>query len=382
MKALQGQADVYNWSPQRSTARTQQPLVRTPLHRRLCSGSLRSPLTVRPCPVPLAVFRETHCYYQMLCYNAAAHYWTEQGAARREDKYGEEIAHLERGRVLLESATKVEASLLKNLADNRIKLLQAITTRMAAAQKDNDAIYFAAVPRQETIRDPEAVVTVKLTPFQVADAADPYAGLLSPLVKAQSDEFRVKLKEAVVKIERDAQESADYSKATLSSLGLPAALEAEEGEQGVSDELWASVHAIQYQGGRDALEAQIERIDIAVREAKSGVQTVVEDIGKEKADDDAMRQQFGSRWNRRSSEQLTAQFARDLDIIKKYPHRGRQEQRQGARRARPQRDGAQRTDADEAADRRAAAAQHAVSTRRAAPRSARRASGCTHCSTS
>jgi len=31
-----------------------------------------------------------------------------------------------------------------------------------------------------------------------------------------------------------------------------------------------------------------------------------------------MRRQFGSRWNRRSSEQLTAAFQRELDIVRKY----------------------------------------------------------------
>ena len=128
----------------------------------------------------------------------------------------------------------------------------------------------------------------------------------------------MKLKEAIAKMEREAQESGDLSKATLSSLGLPAALEAEEGDQGVSDELWGQVQLVCHKGGRDALEAQISRIDIAVREAKSAVASIVEDLQKEKAEDDGMRAQFGSRWNRRSSDQLAAQFHRDLDIISKY----------------------------------------------------------------
>ena len=253
----------------------------------------------------------------MLCYNAAAHYWYSKGLLA-DDLYGEEIAHLDRARALLDAASKVEGSLLRNLADNRGKLLQAIQQRLTAALKDNDTIYMSTVPRPDTVKDPEAVVTVKLTPFTAPDAVDPYAGLLSPLVRQQSDEFRTKLKEAMAKMEREAQESGDYSKATLSSLGLPAALEAEEGEQGLSDDLWGQVSAVQYKGGRDSLEAQIERIDISVREAKSAVQSIVEELSKEKAEDDSMRQQFGSRWNRRPSEQLTAQFSRDVDIVRKY----------------------------------------------------------------
>ena len=260
---------------------------------------------------------ETHCVYQMLCYCAAAHYWLSKGMLQ-DEQYGEEIAHLERARMLLDQATKAESSLLRNLQDNRSRLQQAVVLRIAAAMKDNDSIYYAAVPKQETVRDPEAVINVKLIPFSPPETADPYAGLLSPLVRQQAEELRVRLKEMVARMEKESADSVDSSKQALSALGLPAALEAEEGEKGVSDELWNAVRDVQYRGGREALDAGLSRIELAVQEARSAVAAVAEDIAKERAEDEAMRRQFGSRWNRRSSEQLTAQFQRDLDIIRKY----------------------------------------------------------------
>ena len=130
--------------------------------------------------------------------------------------------------------------------------------------------------------------------------------------------FRTKLSELVARMGRESREGDDYSKQILSSLGLPAALEAEDGDKGVSDELWGQVHEIQYKNGRDGLETATERIDIAVREAKSAIASVEEELNKERSEDDTMRRQFGTRWNRRTSEQLTAQFKRDVDIIKKY----------------------------------------------------------------
>ena len=260
---------------------------------------------------------ESHCYYQQLCYNAASHYWLAKGLLA-EDKYGEEIAHLDKARQLLEAAIKVESSLLKNLAENRMKLDAAIRTRLATAVKENNLIYYASIPPLETLRDSESVITVKSTPFVLSDSVDPYADLLSPLVKQQSEEFRTKLSELVARMGRESREADDYSKMCLSSLGLPAALEAAEGEQGISDELWGAVHTIQYGGGRDGLEAATERIDIAAREAKSAVASVDEELSKEKSEDDAIRRQFGTRWNRRGSEQLTAQFKRDVDIVRKY----------------------------------------------------------------
>ena len=260
---------------------------------------------------------ESHCYYQQLCYNAAAHYWLAKGLLA-DDKYGDEIAHLDKARQLLEAATKVESLLLKNLAENRMKLDGAIRNRLIAAMKDNDTIYYANIPRPDTLRDPDSVITVKSTPFVLEDSVDPYSDLLSPLVKQQSEEFRTKLSELVARMGRESRELDDYSKMMLSSLGLPAALEAEEGDQGISDELWGQVHVIQFAGGRDGLEAATERIDIAVREAKSAVASIEEELNKERSEDETMRRQFGTRWNRRTSEQLTAQFKRDVDIIKKY----------------------------------------------------------------
>ena len=258
-----------------------------------------------------------HCYYQQLCYNAAAHYWLAKGLLA-EDKYGDEIAHLDKARQLLEAAAKVESLLLKNLAENRMKLDAAIRSRLITAVKDNDTIYYATLPRPDTLRDPDSVITVKSTPFVLEDSVDPYSDLLSPLVKQQSDEFRTKLSELVARLGRESREGDDYSKMILSSLGLPAALEAEEGDKGISDELWGQVHEISYKGGRDGLETATERIDIAVREAKSAVASIEEELNKERSEDETMRRQFGTRWNRRTSEQLTAQFKRDVDIIKKY----------------------------------------------------------------
>ena len=260
---------------------------------------------------------ESHCFYQQLCYNAAAHYWLAKGLLA-EDKYGDEIAHLDKARQLLEAAAKVESQLLKNLAENRMKLDAAIRNRLIAAHKDNQTIYYSTVPQPDTLRDPDSVITVKSTPFVLEDSVDPYAVLLSPLVKQQSEEFKTKLSELVARVGRECREADDMSKMMLSSLGLPAALEAEESDRGIGDDLWNQVHTIQYSGGKDGLEAATERIDIAVREAKSAVASIDEQLNTERAEDDAMRRQFGTRWNRRTSDQLTAQFKRDVDIIKKY----------------------------------------------------------------
>ena len=156
MKTLQGQADVYNCqSPHPATHHsTPLPPPMSPMLTRVASRC-----AVRWCA------GETHCYYQMLCYNAAAHYWHSKGVLA-EDKYGEEIAHLERARGLLEQAAKAEGALLKNLSDNRIKLLQAIQQRISVAVRENELIYYATVPRPETVRDPEAGGDGEADPLQ------------------------------------------------------------------------------------------------------------------------------------------------------------------------------------------------------------------------
>jgi len=194
---------------------------------------------------------ETHCYYQMLCYQAASHYWLAKGLMA-EDSYGEEIAHLEKAKTLLEGASRIEVSLLKNLTENRQRLETAIKTRLTQAQKDNDTIYYAAIPKQDTIRDPEAVISVKSLPFEIKmeQKDDAFGVLVSPGMKLQASEFKVKLNELIATTQKTVQEASDYTKMHLSSLNLPAALEALEPSVGLPDDVWNQVAEVQSKGKR------------------------------------------------------------------------------------------------------------------------------------
>ena len=119
--------------------------------------------------IPLLVCRSNHCQYQSLCYAAASNYWFAK-AALADDQYGVEIAHLERARGLLVQARTREANLLRNLGENRARLENIIFARLQVANKDNETIYYAAIPKQDSIRDPDSVQTVKPLPIESAGA--------------------------------------------------------------------------------------------------------------------------------------------------------------------------------------------------------------------
>ena len=104
-----------------------------------------------------------------------------------------------------------------------------------------------------------------------------------------------------------AQQATDAAKNRVSSLGLPGSLDALEPASGLTDDLWAMVHDIQRKGGVKTLGDMSSSIQQAATECQRVQSATKEQLHKESTEDGAMRQQFGHRWNRRSSEQLTVQ---------------------------------------------------------------------------
>jgi hypothetical protein len=143
----------------------------------------------------------------------------------KAEKYGEEIAHLERARTLIEKAKKLAVPTLAALTENGQALEKIIIARLTAAYKDNDQIYFAVIPK--LVEDIDKKMVVAAIPFEgkMDGREDPFAKLVAPEVQEQASIFATKATEVVAASRRAAQESTDYSKMHLSSLNLPAALE-------------------------------------------------------------------------------------------------------------------------------------------------------------
>lgn len=271
-----------------------------------------------------------HCLFQSLCYQAAAHYWHAKGCLS-EDEYGLEIAHLERARWLLQQARAKEGTLLRNLLENRSRLESAIVARLAAANKDNETIYYSAVPKQ--VSDPESVQTVKPLPLDSLTAAggplaidpakdDPFVHLVSPYLRAQVDQLRAKAGELQAGLTKRVAEAEAKSKTSLEQLGLPASLDAMATEggkaQGVPEDVWQKISEIQYKGGLAQLADLNTRIGSAVEDSQAAFAEISKQLTTEAAQDGAMRAQFAHRWNRRPSEQLTVHLHRDADSVRRF----------------------------------------------------------------
>jgi programmed cell death 6-interacting protein len=261
---------------------------------------------------------DVHLQHQSLCYAAASHYWQSK-AYHLEEKIGEEIAELQRAKFLVDQASKQETKLLRSLQEDRLKLERAITTRLAEANNENETIYYSVVPKYEALPQIVPITMVKVAPYTVEFKSenDPFASLVSPVLRNQEAALRTRLGEFVAQTRQIVQEHNDIVRTHLNSLNLPAAIEVVE-NTGLPEQLWFKIQETQLKGGPKALQDLFSRIQISVKETENALQNVMEPLQTERSEDKSMRAQFGPRWNCRPSEQLTSQFQREIEIIQSF----------------------------------------------------------------
>jgi len=271
---------------------------------------------------------QNHCAYQLLCYKGAANFFHAKGMLA-DDEYGVEIAHLERARNLLAEARKYEIGHLKNLADNRVKLENAVNARLQAAMKDNDTVYYTTIPKQDQIRDPDSVVAAKrLNPLDpsipgaitIDPSDDPFKHLVSPALRAAAEEAAARLANMQQQLKTTIETQENESKDLLNQLNLPAALDAQGtgASGGLPEEVWTRVHTVQLQGGVAHLKELDSRIDSAVADCQRAFTATTAALQKECESDAELRSKFGHKWNRRPSSQLTVNLQRDADSIRRF----------------------------------------------------------------
>jgi hypothetical protein len=95
-------------------------------------------------------------------------------------------------------------------------------------------------------------------------------------------------------------------------------MKAMEPATGLPAEVWSHVQETQFKGGVNAMTELFTRLMSAVGECESVFAATKDVLMKERDDDFAMRRQFGHRWNRRPSEQITVSFQKDIEQIEKY----------------------------------------------------------------
>jgi len=145
-----------------------------------------------------------------------------------------------------------------------------------------------------------------------------FATLVPARVSEAVGAFNSRVTGLIEKLGKENQEQHDYAKQHLASLGLPAAVEALDNDKGLPEDVWAKIHDVDYKGGYNALPELQTRVQTADKQAEDALKKIQNVIQQETKEDLEMRQKYGHKWNRRPSEQITAQFKAEIDEIQKY----------------------------------------------------------------
>lgn len=229
-------------------------------------------------------------------------------ADKEEDKYGAAIARLNYAQGIANQALKYGSQV--RWEDARA-LHDIIAQTMHQAQKDNQIIYIQIVPDFKTLPAVDGHSMVQLDK-ELPDYTSPELmgkDLFEALIPAGVAQAAARYKEArqVVtnKLVADLREATAAGITQLQELNLPGALEAVLSPVAVPKSLLDHSAAIREAGGLDALKEQIQILPSHSGNCLEILEESRRLLDKEEGEDRAMQQQYGQRWARRPSRELT-----------------------------------------------------------------------------
>ena len=111
-------------------------------------------------------------------------------------------------------------------------------------------------------------------------------------------------------------ENEDTVTQFLSSLGLPASLETVLSSSSISDSLWRNISDVQSRGGTMYLNNLMQNLSKLPGEIKNRIEQSENLIKNEDAEDQKLRSQYGTKWNRRQSSDLNGNYINTLNDYK------------------------------------------------------------------
>lgn len=195
---------------------------------------------------------------------------------------------------------------------NTILLQQKVAGRRAEAENDNNKIYCNPIP---PARDLPAIPRAELAkPLAASDYAefkgrDLFAGVVPVEVNSAMTELDDRLTLLATEAKDRATKATEDTRGALSALGLPGALDANEGSgAGLPPALWERIRKVQIAGGLAELNRLFTSNAAAREAAVKTLGRVTQTLDDEASADAACRRQFGARWTATPSDVISAEI--------------------------------------------------------------------------
>lgn len=268
-----------------------------------------------------------HVECKRLHFLAAAHYRMAQHALNKS-KYGLEIAHLQRAFKLAS-----EAGSTKHLPhDTGTQLISDATglssktrSELTRAERDNDLIYYEAVPQAGAIGCTNMANANSESSLDRTARLELFDSLLPYRVYQVSSAFKEKLTEFVhANVIRPAQALSAQLDKSLMDLSLPGSLDALEKPLGVPDRLLEFAQELQTVHGVEQLRLSLRDIEAMGNESSRLLEEASESLMIDEKEDTFMRSKYGTdRWTREPSRVAAQDLWNIRDELDQYLNMGR-----------------------------------------------------------
>nr|CAH8847369.1 unnamed protein product [Trichobilharzia regenti] len=239
-------------------------------------------------------------------YEALTQYYQSKACGENK-QYGEQLARLSWACELIKSVSRSSYFQRKNLVEQ-------FKHEESVAIKDNDHIYHEKIPARTGLSLVQGVEVIKkspltfplsgstrdyfvdLLPFAVTEALNTAKGVRASLVDGEV----CRLREASTKLNE-----------IMASYNLPAALQV-VGSGMIPDTLLSKAACIRRDGGADKLYEQLMSIPECVQRNKEIIAAEKASLDDEEKSDNNLRGQYGERWTRKPSNELTLAWRSDI----------------------------------------------------------------------
>ncbi|KXS20847.1 BRO1-domain-containing protein [Gonapodya prolifera JEL478] len=236
-----------------------------------------------------------------------------------KNQFGEQVARVDLAASSLDSAlgAKDLMGTVGPVIVERLKGLRALIAEAStAANRDNDLIYHEIVPKPESLAPIKAAVLVQTPPFPPtlpdtnAPATDSvgtplFEKLVPVAVHQAASVYSTKRDKMVTELADAAQERTNSTNGALAAMKLPGSIEAMEQPKGVPPSVLQHADEVRREGGLSGLEESVATIQTLATEVNAKMVQLMRSLDEEAVEDRELKAQFGNKWTRTSSDELT-----------------------------------------------------------------------------
>ena len=232
--------------------------------------------------------------------------------------YGTAISYQGAMIEVLQKAEK-DGKKIKALLKNDVLDLEKETEKGTEMYDQNQRIYFSPIPEVTTL--PKITMKIMANPALPPDyktnveIRSELDALIPREVKNMISEYKNKMMDYITQ-NLNNFENESTCKQFLDQLGLPSSLETILSQSEISDSLWRKINEVQSKGGSMYLTNMLQQLDRKPSEIEKIIGDSLILLQNEQNEDNRLRGQYGSRWNRRPSSDLNGNYLLTLNDYK------------------------------------------------------------------